>query len=225
MRINKSLFVGSVIYCALIGTSVHSIINSAIAKETKENITRSTTQAKQSKTLQVKPNSQIKLITAGSQPRQKLRLTPNVGQKEIANMQVDVDMSTSTSGGQKQLLPIPATSTKLNAAVNKVEPNGDIYFDFSYSDIDLIAENNIPAIILERMRNRMRQMEGFKGIAVVSNTGRTKKADAILPANLDPALKQMMEQLIDAMEEVSMRVPLEEVGIGASWKILYNINL
>ena len=38
MRINKSLFVGSVIYCALIGTSVHSIINSAIAKETKENI-------------------------------------------------------------------------------------------------------------------------------------------------------------------------------------------
>lgn len=225
MRINKILFVGSIICCTLVGTSIQPIINSAIAKETKENVTQSNIQTKQSKTLQVKPNSQIKLITAGSQPRRKLRLTPSVGQKETANMQVDVDMSMSTDGGEKQLLPIPANSTKLNGAINKVEPNGDIHFDFSYSDIDVIAENNIPAATLRRMRNLMKQVEGFKGTTVVSNTGRTKKANLIIPANLDPVLKQMMEQLIDSMEQVSVQVPLEEVGIGASWKILYKIDL
>lgn len=217
MKIKKSWLVGGIIF-TIVGTELQPVINRAFAQ---------TTQPKtplENQLSPLKPKSQIKLITPGVQPRQILRFTPQTGQKETANMQMDMDMSMSVNGNKAPSFKIPGTSLKLNTIVNKVEPNGDIHYEFSYSDIDSVGKSTLPPSVLEDMRREIKKMEGLKGGVIVSNMGRTKKTNFIIPKNFNPALKQTMDQLKNSIEQLSAQVPQKAVGKGASWQVTSQIS-
>ena len=218
MIIKKSLLVGSIIF-TLVGTGVQPAINRVFAQtnETK-------TQLENQLSPQLKPKSQINLISAGVQPRQKLRFAPQVGQKETADMQMDMDMSMTVNGNPAPKFNMPGTSMKFNASINKVEPNGDINYDFSYTDVDVVGQSDLPPVALEKMRSEVKKIENLKGNAIVDNMGRTKKANFAIPANLDPALKQMMDQMSKSIEQLSAQVPQEAIGKGGKWQVISQVN-
>ena len=166
MNIKKSWLAGGIIF-TIIGTGLQPVVNSVEAQ---------TTQPKTPIENQLPPvnsKSQIKLITTGAQPRQRLRFTPQAGQKETANMQMDMDMSMSVNGKPAPEFKLPGTSLNLNAIANKIKPNGDIHYEFSYSDIDTVGESNLPPKALEDMRREIKKMEGLKGSVIVDDRGRT----------------------------------------------------
>ncbi|MGB6296930.1 MAG: DUF6263 family protein [Rivularia sp. (in: cyanobacteria)] len=216
MKIKKNWLAGGIVF-TIIGTGLQPAINRAFAQ---------TTQPKtplENQLSPIKPKSQIKLITTGAQPRQILRFTPQTGQKETADMQMDMDMSMSINGKPAPEFKIPGTSLKLNTIVNKVEPNGDIHYEFSYSDVDTVGTSTLPASILEDMRREIKKMAGLKGNVIVNNVGYTKKANFVIPPNLNPALKQMMDQMANSIEQLSAQIPQEEIGKGASWQVTSQI--
>lgn len=216
MKIKKSLLAGGIIF-TVIGTGLQPVLNRAFAQ---------TTQPKtplENNLSQIKSKSQIKLITPGAQPRQRLRFTPQVGEKETADMKMDMDMSMSVNGKPAPEFKIPATSLKLNAIVNKIEPNGDIHYEFSYSDIDLGKESNLPPKALEDMRREIKKMEGLKGSVIVDDRGRTKKANFVVPEDFNPVLKQMTDQFKNSIEQLSAQVPQQAVGKGAKWQVISQI--
>ncbi|MEO1428669.1 MAG: DUF6263 family protein [Cyanobacteria bacterium J06632_19] len=218
MKTKKSLLVGGILL-TIIGSGLQPVFNRAFAQ---------TTQPKTPLENQLSPQpeikSQITLITPGAQPRQRLRFVPQTGQKETADMQMDMNMSMSVDGKEAPSFKIPGTSLKLNTTVNKVEQNGDIYYDFSYDDVDIVGESNLPASALKDMRREIKKMQGLKGNVIVDNKGQTKKANFIVPKNFNPALKQTMDQLKNSIEQLSAQVPTEAVGKGAKWQVTSNIN-
>ncbi|MGD1910666.1 MAG: hypothetical protein ACFB2X_07375 [Rivularia sp. (in: cyanobacteria)] len=213
MIIKKSFLVGSII-CTLAGVGVQPLINPAFAQTTQSN-----TQLENQLSPSLQPKSQVKLITPGVQPRQILRFTPQAGSKQTADMQMDMDMSMSMNGNPVPKFQMPGTSLKFNTVVNKVEPNGDIYYEFSYPNVDLVGQSNLPPSALQGMRREMKKIQGFKGNAIVDNMGRTKKADFVVPVNLNPALKQILDQMKSSITELSAPIPKQAIGKGAKWQV------
>lgn len=218
MKIKKNWLIGSII-CIVIGTGAQPVINRAFAQTTPRKA-----QLENQLSPQLQPKSQIKLITAGAQPRQTLRFTPQAGTKETADMQMDMDMSMSMNGNRAPEFKIPGTNLKFNTVVNKVEPNGDIHYDFSYTNVDLVGQSNLPPTAIEGMRREMKKIEGFKGNVIVDNMGHTKKANFILPKNFNPALKQMLDQMTNSIEQLSAPIPKQAIGKGAKWQVTSQID-
>ena len=218
MKIKKSWLVAPIV-CTLIGTGVQPVINRAFAQTTPAK-----TQLENQLSPKLKSTSQIKLILAGAQPRQKLRFTPQRGQKETAEMIMDMDMSMSVNGNRAPSFKMPGTKMKFNTIINKVEPNGDINYNFSYTNVDLVGQSDLPPAALEKMRSEIKKIQGLRGSAIVDNMGRTKKANFVVPENLNPALKQMMDQMAKSIEQLSAQVPLQAIGKGGKWQVISQIN-
>lgn len=229
MNIRKSLLIGGLI-CTISGTGIQPLMNSASANPggmiVQNNESTELRRRLRTRPLSpLSPQSQIKLIVAGTQPRQKLRFSPKVGQKETADMEMNMDMSMSVNGNPAPSVQIPGTRMKINAVVNQVQANGDFQYEFSYANVDVVGESSLPPAVLESMRSEMKKMEGFKGTAIVDSMGRTKKANFTVPPNFDPSLKQMMDQMASSIEQLSAQVPQEAVGKGAKWQVTSQVSL
>jgi hypothetical protein len=166
--------------------------------------------------------SQIELISAGAEPRQELRVKPVVGTTETANMKINMDMAMSIEGKPLPAFKMPATVMKVSAVVNKVEPNGDIHYEFSYKDVDVIGDTSLPPAAISKMRGEMKKLAGMKGIAIVDSRGQTKSANFTLPQGADPSMKQFMNQFSDSMQQLSTPFPIE--GVGAKWRTIAGVN-
>jgi Family of unknown function (DUF6263) len=171
------------------------------------------------------PTPQVELISLGAEPRQELRFKPAVDAKETASMTVSTDISMSVDGKPIPAFKMPATVVKLDTAVTKVESNGDVNYEFAYSDVELAGETTLPPEAMKTLRSQMAQLKGIKGSVTVDNRGQTKKANLAIPKDVDPSLKQMMGQISQSIKQLSSPVPQQAVGIGAQWRVSSVVNI
>lgn len=166
---------------------------------------------------QVQKNT-VELLSAGTEPRQPLRFAPLPNTKQTAQMTMKMDMEMSV-GGQTQRLPAPPSmQMTMESNVTKVDANGDIHVNFSYVDTDVVADADTPPEIVNAMRESMKTLVGMKSSAIMDNQGNTKQVNVSFPEEVDSNTKQMMEQLINSMQQISLPMPSEPVGIGAKWQ-------
>ena len=168
---------------------------------------------------------QIELLNVGTGTKQKLRFQPAANFKQSAVMTVNMDMVMSIAGQPLPPFKQPATVITLQTTVTKIDPNGDIHYEFSYSDLDFTGDTNLPPQVLNKIRSQLKKIVGTKGSAIVDNRGYTKQVKLVLPPDLDPSLKQMMEQMTDSLEQLSSPVPQEAVGIGSQWRVSSTLNV
>ena len=222
----KSLFAGGMI-CLILGGGIKYAQTPAHAQlrtqQQKPNapIDRKTPQTPQLKTPQP---PKFQLLNPGAEPRQELRFKPVAGSKQRSVMTMKTDMKMSVDGKPVPAFTIPATVATIDTVINKVEPNGDISYDFSYSDVDVVEDPKVDPKLIEAMRKQLPQLKGMKGSGVMDNRGNTKKVNLALGDIKDPFLKQMMQKFGDSLSRISSPVPEEAVGKGAQWAIANQIN-
>lgn len=133
----------------------------------------------------------------------------------------------SVDGKAVPTFKIPTIAITLNTVVSKVEPNGDINYELSYSDVNLIGKSTLSPEELNNLRSQIKNLNQFKGSVIIDNRGYTKKANFVTPQGLDPSIKQMLDQMLSPIEQLSSALifPQEAVGIGAKWRIISEKNL
>lgn len=134
-------------------------------------------------------------------------------------MTMNMDMQMSIAGQSSPQVDLPATVITIDTLVTQVDPNGDIHYKFSYSNVDVANSATLPPHVIEAMRAQMKKMVGMGGEAIVDNRGYTKSANLVAPKGLDPSMKQVTEQLSGSLDQLSSPVPKEPVGIGAKWRV------
>jgi Family of unknown function (DUF6263) len=169
--------------------------------------------------------SGIELLSNGAEPRQQLRIKPTVGTKEVADMKVSMDMEMSVEGKPIPRFNMPATIMKADIVVTKVEPNGDIHYDFSYRDVDIQGDTSLPPAVISKMRGEIKKLSGMKGTVVVDSRGQTKKANFSFPQGTDSFVKQYIDQFSNSMQQLSTPFPQETVGVGAKWRANESVNV
>ena len=227
----KSLFAAGMV-CLILGGGIKYVETPAHAQSTTEqekpkvSTEQENPRKPQLKVPQLKAPEEpkVKLLNPGAEPRQKLRFKPVVGSKQQSVMTTKTDMKMSLDGKPVPAFKVPATVVTINTVVKKVEPNGDISYDFSYSDIDVVKDPNVEPKLLEAMRKQFAQLKEMKGSGVMDSIGNTKQFNLALTDVKDPFLKQTMQQFSDSLSKVSSPVPQEAVGKGAQWVTTNTIN-
>lgn len=163
---------------------------------------------------------QVELLNPGVEPRQQLRLKPAINVKETTVMTVKMDMDISASGRSSAAAKIPVSVMTFETKVTKIDPNGDIYYEFAYTNADIVGDTgNTQPAALNAMRSALKNMVGVKGSFIMDNRGFHKGGNIILPEGADNNVKQMVRQMSKSLEQLASPLPAEAVGKGAKWRV------
>jgi hypothetical protein len=132
-------------------------------------------------------------------------------------MGMSMDMSMGDSPLPKT--PIPKMVIKMDLNVQKVDPSGDIYYNFAYGDIKAIADKETPPEMLAAMQKSLKSLIGIQGNIVINSSGLVKSKNLILPKTVEPMLKETLEQFNTSMDRVSTQLPSGMLGVGAKWQV------
>ena len=163
---------------------------------------------------------QVELLNPGVEPRQQLRLKPAIDVKQTTVMTVKMDMEISALGRSSPAAKIPVSVMAFETKVTKIDPNGDIHYEFAYTNADIAGDTgNMPPAVRDAMRSALKSMVGVKGSFIMDNRGFHKGGNFILPQGADNNLKQMVEQMSKSIEQLTSPLPAEAVGKGAKWRV------
>jgi hypothetical protein len=166
----------------------------------------------------------VELLTPGAQPQQPLRFKPIVNQKETATLTLNMDMKMSF-GGNSIPSKLPSTLMKMEAVVTKIDANGDIHYNFRYTDVDVTGNATLPPAVLNQVREQMKRMVGLSGSFVVNDRGQTKSGNFVIPPGVDSRTRQMLDQMSRSLEQFATPLPDAAVGVGAQWQVAMPMTL
>jgi len=179
----------------------------------------------QAETVVEKPGVSIELLEPGNAPRREVRFTPQVGDKQTAEMIIKMEQVMSMNGNKMPSQNVPAQRMVMQVEVTDVATNGDISFDYTYTDVGVVDDPNNPSPIAETIRTMLKPMIGATGRGIMSNCGVMKKGEFDIPEGLAPSIKQMLGGMQDSMNKLSSPVPTEPVGVGAKWQVLQELEV
>lgn len=161
----------------------------------------------------------VELLSAGAEPRQILRYKPAVKSKQTATMTMNMEMALSIAGEAVPIGNLPDTAITFETLVNRVDPNGDIYYQFRYTNVDLVGNSKLPPAQRAQLLTQIRKLKGVRGTVVVDDRGQTKFGKFDLPPDLDSGDKKMLKQISNSVEQLSSPLPEPALGVGAKWRV------
>lgn len=174
---------------------------------------------------------QVELLNLGTEPRQALRFQPAPTAKQLGLVTLNMDMSIATAGNPTETNKMPGTVIKFETTVTKIEPNGNIHYQFRYIDFDAVADASLPPAAAEKMRSEFTKfLKDLKGMVVVNNRGQTLSVNFVMPDDADPLIRQILDQFSQSIDQFSAPLPESAIGIGAQWRVardaeIYGMNL
>lgn len=167
----------------------------------------------------------VELLNAGTKPKQELRFKPTVNAKETATMTMSMDIATFISGKPVPKINLPASVMTMEMVATKIDALGNIHYQFTYSDADIVGDRTALPKVIDAMRSQIKKIVGLSGSVIVDNRGQTKAHSLDLPEGLDKNTKEMIEQMSNSINQLSSPVPEQAVGIGAKWRVSSSPNI
>jgi hypothetical protein len=161
----------------------------------------------------------VELLSAGAEPRQILRYKPAVKSKQTAIITMNMEMGMSISGEAVPIGNLPGTAITFETLVDRVDPNGDIHYQFRYTKVELVGDSKMPSAQRAQLLTQIQKLKGIRGTVIVDDRGQTKFGKFELPPDLDSADKKMLKQISNSVEQLSSPLPEPALGIGAKWRV------
>jgi hypothetical protein len=164
--------------------------------------------------------STIVLLDPGVQPRQILRLKPTANTKQTTVLTMNMDMRGTVDGQVMPDVNMPPIQMTIESEVTQVEANGDAQIKVTYTDVDVVSDTTAPPELIQNLRSQLQQLQDVTISYVINQQGITKDVNVSLPADLDPNLQQLLQQMLSSLEQLSAApFPKAAVGVGATWQV------
>jgi hypothetical protein len=162
------------------------------------------------------------LIEAGRPPRHKLRYAWRTDQKESLVIDMQTAAATEAAGAKQPDLALPSVHIAIAIDPRGVSPEGDLGYAWHVTSATVGAANDTPSQVAEGMRAEVAAIGGLSGTAVITARGLTRE----VTVTGEPLGKvgQMVEQVRQTLRDVAAPFPEEDVGVGARWKKLTQID-
>lgn len=173
----------------------------------------SSLQEKIAQTTDAESSVQIEILNPGAEPRQTLRFQPKLQTKQLTTITQTVGASTDDFEPQTQS-PKPGIIMKVETTVTKIEPNGNIHYQFQYTDVRWIHD------VLEQLKPQLAKAKNVMGEVAIDSRGQMISVEYVTPVGADDSLQQLTDEMVEAASEPSMIFPETAVGVGAKWQIV-----
>ena len=113
----------------------------------------------------------------------------------------------------------PAIQITIGSEVTEVDDQGDtITTRFSYAGADILDDGTLDPQTAQAMREGLSVLDQLSGTATINSRGESVSSDFDIPDDLDPTSRQLLEQVSQQVETLTVPLPAEEVGVGAIWR-------
>jgi hypothetical protein len=156
----------------------------------------------------------VTVLDRGAAPLQELRYVIPRGHKARMDMTMTMSMAMEISG---QALPVdlPPIKFGVDIAVTDVAANGDVSFEIRFASLTVESAAGADPAMAQAIQAASAGVTSITGTTTVSNRGITRSAKLDVG---DPSMRQMLDQMKGAIENLSMPFPVEAVGRGARWE-------
>ena len=151
---------------------------------------------------------EVELLDEGAEPRVPFAIDVEVGETETSVLTVDQEIDAG------QVIDVPAIEITLT---NEVVAVGEtIELRTTYDDVSVVDPGAEGAAEIEAA---ISSIEGVSGTTVLSPQGATLSVELDIPDDVDPTVRQTLDQFQDQASSLSVPFPEEDLGVGASWRI------
>ncbi|HIA01057.1 MAG TPA: hypothetical protein EYN66_03995 [Myxococcales bacterium] len=165
----------------------------------------------------------LTLLKTGHGKKQKLRYSPVPGTVERMKMTMDMNMRMDAGPTRKSNTALPQIVMEMEVKVISVDKMGRITHSFKIDKVSVAAADSSQKITRNAMQQALSKMNGISGKATINNRGITEKVKLFLPKDMDPAIRDTMENVRKSMKQLSAPLPKQAVGVGAQWKVLQKL--
>lgn len=162
--------------------------------------------------------SVITLLDAGAEPHRELRYRFDEGYSETASMELDVQMSASMAGLQIQQEALPTIRLSISLNATEVSDDGTARYEFAIGSAEVVEDTDTDPGIAAAVRDSLGQMSSTSGWSLIDARGAILERDLELPAGGDDQLSQVLDSAEQSLEQMSVPLPAEPVGVGAQWE-------
>ncbi len=164
----------------------------------------------------------VKLLTAGSGPKQKLRY--RFGAPQTHQVVVAIAMSVGVST-QKRSVPVqkmPEMQMHLTLDHRAVSPTGTLQYAFRLTRAGLTGEGGgaMKQRFSKVLGPALGQLKGLTGSGEVTSRGVATHAKLKIPDTIPGSARKAVQSLQEQIQQLATPLPLEAVGVGAQWEVL-----
>jgi len=165
----------------------------------------------------------FKLLEAGEAPLRALRYRLAAGSTHQLVMTLRMSLGVEIDGRGAPVQRAPAMRMVFDCKVTEADPAG-ARFDFGLADPpELFETEGIPPAVLEPMKKSLASLSAIRGHVAMTSRGVVKEANIQVGPGLDKSAEQMVQSMRQSMEQTSVPLPEEPVGVGARWKMLHRV--
>jgi hypothetical protein len=166
----------------------------------------------------------VHLLDAGHPPLRKLRYAWRIDRPERLAMDLRTEVSTQL-GTVEQKLPLPPVHITVDVDPKSVSPDGDLRYTWHVTSATTSVAPGEPSQLADGMRAEVATVARLRGTATVTARGLctelTVDPDSVVDAG---AGTEMVEQVSQQLRDLAAPFPEEEVGKGARWQKLSQID-
>jgi hypothetical protein len=97
-------------------------------------------------------------------------------------------------------------------------------FDFGLTEPpELFETEGVAPAVLDPMKKSLASLAAIRGHVAMTSRGVVKEASLELGPGMDQGAEQMIQSMRQSMEQTSVPLPEEPVGVGARWKMLQRV--
>lgn len=168
--------------------------------------------------------AQVRLIEAGAEPRQVLRLHPKPGDQQSVDVTLKIGIEMKAGEMQIPAMKLPAMTLKMDTTIKDVTADGDITYEMVMSEASIAEDADVLPQVAEAMKASLASVKGLAGTGRTSNRGMNKTTDLKAPAGAAPQLQQALDQAKETFAQIALVLPEQAVGAGAKWEAKMLIN-
>lgn len=166
----------------------------------------------------------VNLLDAGHPPLRKVRYAWRAYRPERLAMDLRTSVATQL-GAVEQELPLPPVHIAVDIDPQSVSPDGDLRYAWHVTSATATVDPHAPSQLADGMRAEVATVARLSGTATVTARGlctaMTVDPGSVVDAG---AGTEMVEQVSQQLRDLAAPFPEEEVGKGARWQKLSQLN-
>jgi hypothetical protein len=158
----------------------------------------------------------VTLSSSGAEPRRALRYTFTKGRQDQMSMAMTMGMAMDVQGMSMPQMDLPTAHMTATMTTNDISASGDTTVTALLQGMtwDTNGDANIAALLQSAA-----DLKGMTYTVPMSTRGIMGKSDLDLSKIANPQLSQVIGSMSSSLQSLSMPLPEEAVGVGATWEV------
>lgn len=165
----------------------------------------------------------VTLLSPGAEPRTRLRYTVASTYKEHMSMNMLMSMSMEMGGMAMPAMQMPMMKMGADLNVTSVAASGDITYSIAFTGFGVDSTPGVDPAVIAAMGGLDADIKSLKGSSTISDRGIARSVNFDFSKVTNPALKQTMDSVSSSIQNMSMPLPEEAVGVGARWEVRHSL--